>query len=225
MVTPVLLDVLLIAILALFALLGAKRGFVLTLCSLVAVIVALIGATIVSDALAPKVAEFLQPRIEQSIRAAQDAAFFNGEQPTVEDGVMLFSWLEPIKEMGGVYEWAAQGVEDALKAGQTEAARQLYATIATTVAQRLAHAVLFAVSFVLLLIAWAILSHALDLVAKLPVLNTLNNTLGAALGLVKGLVVCYIAAWVLCSVTQTIPPQMVEETRLLSLLTGFSLLG
>jgi len=225
MVTPVLIDVLLVAILVLFAFLGSKRGFVLTLCSLVAVVVALVGATIVADAAAPKAAEFLQPRIEQSIRDAQNSAFFNGEQPTIFDDVEVFSWLEPIKEMGGVYEWAAQGVEDALKAGQSETARKLYASIATTVAERLAHTVLFAVSFILLLIAWAILSHALDLVAKLPVLSTLNSSLGCVLGLVKGLVVCYIAAWVLCSLTQAIPPQMVEETRLLRLLTGFSLLS
>ena len=34
--------------------------------------------------------------------------------------------------------------------------------------------VLFAVAFFAILIAWSFLSHALDLVAKLPVLSTVN---------------------------------------------------
>ena len=46
---PILLDVLLIAVLLFFAFRGAKKGFVLTLCSLVAVVVAFLGANILAD--------------------------------------------------------------------------------------------------------------------------------------------------------------------------------
>ena len=40
MTSPVLIDVILLAALLFFVLMGAKRGFILTLCSLVAVVVA-----------------------------------------------------------------------------------------------------------------------------------------------------------------------------------------
>lgn len=59
MTSPILIDVILAAVLVLFIWLGAHKGFILTLCSLVAVLVALVGANLISDALAPKVAEFI----------------------------------------------------------------------------------------------------------------------------------------------------------------------
>ena len=49
MTSPVLIDVILLAALLFFVLMGAKRGFILTLCSLVAVVVALVGANLAAD--------------------------------------------------------------------------------------------------------------------------------------------------------------------------------
>ena len=69
-----------------------------------------------------------------------------------------------------------------------------------------------------MLLAWTLLSHALDLVAKLPGINGLNRTLGAALGFLKGPVVLYLASWVLCTLTGFIPPETAEKTRLMALL-------
>ncbi|MDE6107999.1 MAG: CvpA family protein, partial [Oscillospiraceae bacterium] len=63
----IVLDVLLITVLVFFTLRGAKKGFVLTLCSLVAVLVAIIGANLLADMLAPKVAQAIQPKLEQVI--------------------------------------------------------------------------------------------------------------------------------------------------------------
>ena len=51
MTSPLVLDLILLAILLFFVLMGAKRGFVLTLCSLVAVVVALVGANFLADTL------------------------------------------------------------------------------------------------------------------------------------------------------------------------------
>ena len=68
MVTPILIDILIVAALVFFAWRGERRGFILTLCSLVAVLVAFVGATIITNAAAPKVAEYIQPKLEQSIQ-------------------------------------------------------------------------------------------------------------------------------------------------------------
>ena len=67
-------------------------------------------------------------------------------------------------------------------------------------------------SFVLILILWCILSHALDLAFRLPVLSGLNHWSGALLGLVKGAVVVYAAAWLLKD--SLLPPDLAEQTRL-----------
>lgn len=217
MSNPIVIDLILAAVLVLFIWLGAKKGFILTLCSLVAVIVALVGANLIADALAPRVAEIIEPHIAQVIQATQDEAFFERDP---NDNSL--DWLAPIKEKGGLYEKAAQAVEDALEAGQSEVAVQLYASIAATVAGQLARGILFSVAFLLVLVAWFFISHALDLVSKLPVINSLNHTLGGVLGGVKGLVIIYVAAWVLCGLTGTISPETAEGTHLLSFLLSHS---
>ena len=96
---PIVLDILVIAILILFAVLGAHRGFVLTLCSLVAVIVALVGATMVSDALAPKVAQALQPRIERSI---QESLEEKALEVSSQEGLDAVDALAALREKGGL---------------------------------------------------------------------------------------------------------------------------
>ena len=54
-------DLAILAILALFFWRGYARGLVLTLCSLLAVFVALIGASFLSNALAEPVAKAIEP--------------------------------------------------------------------------------------------------------------------------------------------------------------------
>ena len=78
---------------------------------------------------------------------------------------------------------------------------------------QIARTAIFSVAFIAVLIAWNILSHALDLVTRLPVLNGLNRWTGAAVGLVKGAAIVFIAVWLLRS--SYIPPEAVESTLLL----------
>ena len=64
-----------------------------------------------------------------------------------------------------------------------------------------------------ILVVWFPLSHALDLVAKLPVLNGLNRWGGAIIGIIKGGLLVYIAVWLLRDLL--IPPEAVGQTYLL----------
>ena len=66
----ILIDLILLAALVLAVIRGAKKGFVLTLCSLVAVVVALVGANFLADTLTPAVSKAIEPTIETTIQAA-----------------------------------------------------------------------------------------------------------------------------------------------------------
>ncbi len=221
MSNPIVIDLILAAVLVLFIWLGAKKGFILTLCSLIAVIVALVGANLIADALAPSVAHVLQPKLETIIQESLEEKAL--EVSTV-DSPEVSDALAALREKGGLYEMAADGLESALKAapGVSESLAHQAATAAATLTEQLARGVIFAVSFLLVLIAWFFVSHALDLVSKLPVINSLNHSLGGVIGGVKGLLIIYIAAWVLCGLTGTISPETADETRLLSFLLEHS---
>ncbi|WP_251449160.1 CvpA family protein [Vermiculatibacterium agrestimuris] len=214
---PIILDILVIAILVLFIVLGAHRGFILTLCSLVAVIVALVGANLLADALAPKMAQALEPRLEQSIQQALEE---KAQEVSAVDGLEVADAMAALREKGGLYEWAADSLEEALKSAPVgDAIAHQAAAAATAVAEQLARGVLFSVAFLVILVAWFFLSHALDLVAKLPGLSTLNQTLGGILGLVKGLLILWLLSWILGPLTGVIAAETVAQTHLLLFLT------
>ena len=81
-------------------------------------------------------------------------------------------------------------------------------------------------AFAAVLVGWFLLSHALDLAFKLPVLSTLNHWTGAGVGLIKGGLILFIAAWLLKG--SFIPSQAIENTFLLNFFctsSPFSLLA
>ena len=63
-----------------------------------------------------------------------------------------------------------------------EATSHAVRAVADYIAVQIARMVLFLLAFVAILVVWLLLSHALDLVARLPVLNGLNRWGGAAAG-------------------------------------------
>ena len=212
-------DLAILAILALFFWRGYARGLVLTLCSLLAVFVALIGASFLSNALAEPVAKAIEPAVASSIHDTVTSYYQRSpaENTSAEENdwlaqLPLEELLEPLKDskfFQGFAETFQKAVDDKAADIVTHAAQAL----AHFVAVQIARIVIFAVAFFAVLIAWFFLSHALDLVAKLPVLSTVNAWGGGAVGLVKGALIVYIAVWLLRG--SYIPPAAIEGSYLL----------
>ncbi len=213
-------DVIIAAILLFFLWRGYVKGFVLTLCSLLAVFVALIGASILSNVLAEPVAKAIEPVVSSSIHdtvtsyyqhapevgaASQDEADWLAQLPIDE-------LLEPLRE-SKAFQGFADAFQKAVDDGVDDAAAHAAQALAHFAAVQIARTVIFAIAFFAVLIAWSILSHTLDLVAKLPVLSTVNAWGGGAAGLVKGALIVFIAVWLLRD--SYIPQEAVEQTRLL----------
>ena len=216
----VVYDIAIAAILIFFIWLGCRKGLVLTLCSLLAVFVALIGATFLSDALAGPVAQAIEPAITGSIHDTVTSYYQRVPEAdtSTQDGddwlaqLPLEELLEPLRDsrfFQGFAETFQKAVDDKAADIVTHAAQAL----AHFVAVQIARIVIFAVAFFAVLIAWFFLSHALDLVAKLPVLSTVNAWGGGAVGLVKGALIVYIAVWLLRG--SYIPPAAIEGSYLL----------
>lgn len=220
----ILLDLAALLILVLFLWHGASRGFILSLFGLLALLVAFIGANFLADALAPKVGAALEPKFALVIEERLNEQFQSADAPVLPDGETpdhpLGGVLGLLKTMG-LYEDLVKAVEDAVRAGMTEVAAAAAAAVAAAIAQSVARMLLFFVFFVLILIGWTLLSHALDLVSKLPGLNSLNRTAGAVVGLVRGCLLLFVAGWLLRA-SGLISPETVEQTTLLRFFMTFS---
>ena len=193
-------DGLILAVLLLFALVGAHRGFILSLCGLLAVLVAFVGASFAARTLSPMVADALEPKfasaIEEQLNASiQQQVAEEGSAALSPDDVPLDGVLNALREMG-FYETLINTVDKAVENGMT-------------------YLILFLLGFALILIAWKLISHALDLVARLPGLHFLNKTCGALFGLVQACVLLFVAAWLLQFFGHVLPESLVNQTHLL----------
>lgn len=214
-------DIAILAILVLFAWRGASRGFVLSLCGLLAVIVAFVGASFLANLLAPKVGATLEPQFAQIIEEKLEEQFQQSDPAgdaaaglTEGEDYPLQDVLSVLRDMG-LYEELVNTIDQAVQDGMTVVAANAAAAVAAAIAQSVAYSVIFTVAFALILIAWKVFSHAVDLVAKLPGLNFLNKTGGAAMGLIKGVLILFLVAWLIQYSGKLIPEETVQQTHLL----------
>lgn len=213
----VLFDVVIAALLILAVVQGYKRGFVLTLCGFLAVFVALIGAAVVSDLLAPAAAGAIRPAMEQGI---QDTVSSYYQTAVSEGSSQAEGFLDdlPLEEVvsalqdSALYRGFAQAFQEAVDSGVAEVTAGAARAIAEYVALQIARMVIFLAAFVVILLLWILLSRALDLAFRLPVLSTLNSWAGAGVGLLKGGLLLFVAAWLL---GDFLPPEAVQGTVLL----------
>ena len=213
-------DIAIAVILILFAWRGASRGFVLSLCGLLAVVVAFVGASFLASLLAPRVGAALEPRFAQAIEERLEEQFQQsvpeGDTAGLTEGenYPMQDVLSVLRDMG-LYEDLVNTIDQAVQDGMTAVAANAAAAVAAAIAQSVAYTVIFTVAFALILIAWKVFSHAVDLVAKLPGLNFLNKTGGAAMGLIKGVLILFLAAWLIQYSGKLIPEETVQQTHLL----------
>lgn len=219
-----ILDLIIVAVFLIFAAIGAHRGLVLSLCGLLAVLVAFVGASFAARTLSPMVANALEPRFAAAIEEQLNEQIQNSQVQTdltdpgagevSPDTLPLQDVLNALREMG-FYETLIDSVNQAVEDGMTAVAASAAAQVAAAIAQSAAYLIIFLVGFILILVAWKLISHALDLVARLPGLHFLNKTLGALFGLIQACIILFIAAWLLQFFGGILPQDAVEKTYLL----------
>ena len=190
-------NLILAAILAVFLVIGARRGLIRTVFGLLGLCVALVGASMLTDMLAPRAAQVLEPRLaavvsarldEQVTAALPDADLAQGQAGHL-DGL-----LGAIQDTR-TYKTLAAALVEAVQKCLAAAAANTGEVIARAIAQSVARMVLLPLLFVAVLLAWRLLGHILNLAGHLPGLRTLNCLGGAAVGLLQGALVCLLAVW------------------------------
>ena len=210
-------DIAILVILLLFALWGAHRGLILSLCSLVAVLVAFVGALLIANWGAPLLAPHLAPVLEGPVSSAVEAAL---PEDLAQSGQTLEELLDQLSQTELPFHLndMLEELSDELAASLSSEnlVEELSASLAGRLAESVAWLGLFFIAFVLVLILWTLFSRTLDLVANLPGLHFLNRTGGFVLGAFKGCVFLFVAAFLVRWLwSGLIPAQAVEQSKLL----------
>lgn len=212
---PYLFDIAIVLLLAFFAWRGASRGLILSLCGLAAVFVAFFAAQFLSDKFCAPVANIMRPIIAQSFRGVEPTPVITeeGEQA----GYTMDDLVKSVQEHGlfeGFSAFLEAGVEDdAVDEGGWASPVD---ALASYLSKAMAKALLFGLVYVAVLLAWFLISHALDLAFKLPILAEVNLAGGLILGLVKGVLLIIVLVW-LGQLAGLVPGE--PDTPVLSLFT------
>lgn len=213
--TYLIYDAVIVAVLAYFFLRGRKKGLILTLCGLAAFFVAIIGARMASDAFAPKVADLLQPRFSSVIEEQLGNGLAEKLDELLSAGEDTDNAIVKLLTSLGFYDEVADTIRSAVSGQAAQTAADVAVSLARAVAEVVAGVLVFVVAFLLLIVVWYLISHALDLAARLPIINGLNRLLGGLFGLLQGMLILFLAAWVLRLLGGVIPEETVERTTLL----------
>ena len=182
-----IIDLVLAAVLAVFALLGARKGLIRSLMALVSVVVALIGATLltamfvepVTDLVYPKVEERVLEQFERDIPsdalAAEDGDLSAGGLLPDELSDLLGEALDTLKRFG-VSDDAIDGVTKSVTDSAVSAAERAAYLLVKTIVQ----AALFLAFFLALMLLLRLLTHGLDRLG------------GAALSLMEGALLIFL---------------------------------
>ena len=170
---------------------------------------AFFGARAVASTFSQPVADILRPSIQQSINgvltgqtpgALPSPGPEGSPSPAPEDGTepepdfTLQEVLDLIGEselFSGLRGFLEEAVEEQVLEVTTTAA----AAVAAYLAQLAANALLFGLSFLLILLVWFLISRALDLTFRLPILSAVNTIGGLLIGLLKGVLLMLVVVW------------------------------
>ena len=220
-----MLDLIVIITVVFFAWRGWKKGLILTLFGLVAIFVALIGANLLADRFEPVAADYLTPRFESMLtdQFTQELEREQESKPEISfDQLPVSNLVVDFLKDVGLFESLAEDfsatVKDTAQKSVESAAKLIAAALATLVAKTL----LFILFFASILVVWFIISHLLDLVFKLPVLDTLNSTGGMVCGLVKALLIVWIAVLLLQMKSNLITSDVLQSSFILRFFIQFN---
>ncbi|MBR5233060.1 MAG: CvpA family protein [Clostridia bacterium] len=195
-----MIDIILVAIIALIAFIGSKRGFVLTVFDLLSGIVSFIIAKIV----APYASVFVYDNFAKATVTAFLEQKYNDAQNAVTDAVSsVFGFLPE-----GMYTFAEKaGLIDASALSQDVLSKittvaQLEEKIARPVVLVVLNIICFAAIACIALIALRIVGRLISkIISKIKIIGKLNSILGGVFGIVKGILYVFIIAVVLSIVS------------------------
>ncbi len=171
-----------IAFLAIMAGVGYKKGFVKIVLSLVATIVTIILATILT---------FPVSAILKSATPLYDNIYESVESVVKENEVVDVESINNLDLPKSILNPIVENV------GEATSTVQEY--VAESISDTILNAIVFLALIIIVGILVRILISVLDIFSKLPIINGINKSIGAIIGLIYGLVIIWIACLVLAA--------------------------
>ena len=198
-----MIDAVFALVLILGVVFGARRGLFRSFMALAAIVLALIGASLLTDALTEKsVEEWFDtesqtpqgdvPQIEGETPAESDAS---GETPNgdaAQDAENVRQDDSPLAVTGLLKKLLRFDFDGAVRQSLRNAARDAALAAVRTLLGSVVRTLVFVLCFLVLTLLLRLVTGGIDKVLDLPVLNALNTIGGGALGLIEGALLLFL---------------------------------
>ncbi len=235
----ILIDLVLIAIVAFSAWKGYRKGLILGVSGIIALIIAFFGARCVSNNYSQEFVSMLEPFVsgvvDSSLDKSDDNLLEDYEENTLEGETAQTAapaknqseeysvTYETLKTLGILRNSAdslTQEITDTVKS----AGKTIRAAIVSTLSEKITYVITFALVFIMIVIVFTVLANIINLAFKLPGLDLLNGAGGLIFGLIKGMIFVYLIAWILSYLGVFIGKNLVDDTFFLRFLMDHNLL-
>ena len=207
------MDIVAVAALLIFVIVGAREGLFRSLAGLVIVVVALVGAGMIAATLADPAAKLITPIIEKAITEKVDDAIT--EKTGKLDTQRTDTGVEELMDILGLDEDVRQSIGQRAEESVRSTGASAISAVVESLCRSIIYGVLYIFSFLALSVLLHILAKAMDLLTKLPVIHSLNALGGGAIGLVKGALVLFLAIWALRRLGVSFETEAVAQTHIL----------
>lgn len=220
------IDAILVILFVLCVWLGFKRGFIKTFSGLIALVVAILLASILSGPVAEAVyTDMVYPPVLSTLEQHVTGEMIPTAAEVDTALENLPDFVAALLKSGGMENGAAVVAKiEAIAPGST-AARTVADVVITPIVLPLLQMLISVILFLLAYVVASILLRALDVVAKLPLLKQLNHLLGLAAGTLTGALwviflarLLFVLAWL--GVAAWLSPDVLEGTWLASFANG-----
>lgn len=213
-----LLDLVIVLFIPLMAYRGYRRGAVVSVCSFLTVIVAFVGATVLSNNLCDSVGRLLQPVIKEviveelesrlqfenilveappevitnnPITVPEDAQVQKQEYVTMTRALSILEASVAMEKIEGFIVMA----KETLIRYEDQYVGSVADIISTVLGREIARVGIFIISFLFLSAMWLLFSRILVALFKFPGLAEINGIVGGSMGFLSGVLLVCVFAW------------------------------
>jgi len=216
-----IIDLILIAIVAFCAWNGYRKGFIMGISGILALIVAFYGAQIIADTYSQEFNSMLKPFVNGIVDSAvakvqeENVGAFNEED--------VYGVTYDALGNLGILKSAAQDIAEDIAEKVERTGQTMREEIVGVLCSKIAYILTAVVVFLLILIVFTVITNILNLAFKLPGLEFINELFGALFGFAKGAVIVVAIAWIMRYLGVLVDEDIINKTMLLEWLMDHNL--
>jgi len=232
------IEALLLFIIAFCAWNGYKKGLVMCIGSILAIIISLYVGDLFGDTFSPAVQPVMRPFVSGYMDGTEGIITENMNE-LLETGSTSMSVEEALAQNPekrydlcvnsfksiGVYTSAAEKMADEVMALSVQNNSSLSVAVVDVMCQNLSYCIILILFFLLSIIIITVLGNLFNLSFKIPEKDKLNNIGGAVAGAVTGIMICMIITWVLKFCGAVFPEEDMRRTLLSALFIKINFLS